>query len=213
MSNKEGETPNQQTVVESNGVAKPTPETENARAPDWDELLSEYEQATSSSQQVEQPTATTVNGADDPLRTWAAQKMEEEKREREKALVEQTNKDIEKAVSVVLEGLDVPIKDQDLTEGYLHVLARKDERFVNAFNNRHKNPAGWNRVLKGVQSQLREKLNIDVQATQDREAVAAAVRSASNSAPEPKEEFNEKAVRRMSIGELTQKYPELNKNF
>lgn len=193
----------QQTVVEGNGVAKPTPETDNAQGDDLDTLLSEFEQATG--QQVEQPSTNTESKTVDTetIVKQVRSQMEAEQR---------FEKDMGQAIKIV-KG-DLPVKERAV-RGWLEAYALENESFRNAWQNRHSNPARFNKVLEKLKPLYAEDVgaNVDKSATETHEAVAAAVRSASNSTPEPKEEFNEAEVRRMNAGQLYEKFPALRKNF
>lgn len=104
----------------------------------------------------------------------------------------------EKAQKELGEAIDDAVKqikgdleiDPDLAEGYLHVQARRNPAVEKAFQNRGKNPAAWTRVLAKMNSELSGKVSTDKEATDDREAVAAAVRSASTKAPEGEDQID-----------------------
>ncbi len=96
--------------------------------------------------------------------------------------------DMGKAVSAVRGDLDSERFDDRIVESWLNVRAREDERIANAWLQRHSNPNGFKKVLAtlGREFQKQYGSSPDKQATEDREAVTAAVRGASTRAPEGK---------------------------
>lgn len=202
MSDPTGEDPTKQTVVDdTKGAAKPAPADANAQGDDLDALLSEFETATTDPK-VEQP----ANGKEidtDSIVRQVRSEIEAENR---------FEKDMGNAIKIV-KG-DLPVKERAV-RGWLEAYALENEAFRNAWQNRHSNPARFNKVLEKLKPLYAEDVgaNIDRSATDTQEAVAAAVRSASQSTPEPKEEFNEAEIRKMNAGQLYEKFPALRKNF
>lgn len=103
---------------------------------------------------------------------------------REKAIREQTQTDISKAVEAVKKDIGVSVPDR-LIEGLLHREASTDPRFMRAFQMREKDPATWNKVLKASAKEFKNDFEqqTDPDTTEDVGAVRAAVRSATNSPP------------------------------
>lgn len=99
-----------------------------------------------------------------------------------------TRQDINKAIGVVRGSLDPDKYDDALVEGYLNALATKDPRLAAAWQNRHNQPQAFQKILAAVGREFQKKHGTmpDRQATEDREAVTAAVRGASTKAPEGK---------------------------
>lgn len=88
--------------------------------------------------------------------------------------------DLNKAVTNIMGDLKVPRR---LAMGWVDQMAREDSRIARAFLERSSNPDAWARVEKGLSKafakEMKELNPVDQQATEDREAVAAAVRGAS----------------------------------
>ena len=102
---------------------------------------------------------------------------------REKTIREQTQQDIGKAVELVKEEIGVDASDR-LIEGLLHRQASTDQRFMKAFQNRDKDPSGWQKILKASAQEFKSDFDRpDPDTTEDTGAVRAAVRSATNSPP------------------------------
>ena len=87
-----------------------------------------------------------------------------------------------KSVRGMLTDLDVSVPDDEIIEDMLHGMARKDARIREAFDNRHKNPALWQKVLKGASAKIADKFSVDTQVTRDREIVASAIRGSGKTA-------------------------------
>ena len=73
-------------------------------------------------------------------------------------------------------------------EAWLDAQARSDPRLAAAWSQRHANPKQFQKVVTGLSQSFAKKYGKlpDKQATEDREAVTAAVRGASTRAPEGK---------------------------
>ncbi len=92
------------------------------------------------------------------------------------------------AVSSVQNGLrelDVSTPDEAI-EGMLNQMAGKDERFMKAFQNRDKSPEQWKRVLSAAEKSIAKKFGdqVDKPLTDDREAVANAIKGSSTTSDE-----------------------------
>lgn len=96
--------------------------------------------------------------------------------------------DLKASIKEVRGDLDADHFDDDFMIAFLDGQARKDPRLREAFAQRNANPKQWGRVLTTLGKQFAGKYGKmpDRQATEDREAVAAAVRGASTKAPEGK---------------------------
>ena len=88
---------------------------------------------------------------------------------------------------------DLPkdVYDDDMVEGWLNALAIKDPRLTQAYLQREQNPRAWGKVKSELGKKLQDRFNKlpNREATDDREAVAQAVRGAStkvNTDPPPK---------------------------
>lgn len=69
----------------------------------------------------------------------------------------------------------------DYIEGLMNVEAKRDPRIVKAWHNRETSPEAWERLLPVLGKKIAKRLGgaVDQQATEDREAVLAAVRGKS----------------------------------
>jgi hypothetical protein len=76
--------------------------------------------------------------------------------------------------------------DDRIVEAWVDAEARADPRLSQAWNDRHTNPKGFQKVVDTLGRKFASKYGKlpDKQATDDREAVTAAVRGASTRAPE-----------------------------
>ena len=137
---------------------------------DLDTLLNEYDEGTTTAQ----PAAT-----NDLSKVTAYV----ERKEREE-IAAQTEKDISGAVGVLKGSVDsLP---ERLLRGAIHDKAAEDDRFLNAYENRHKNPQGWNKVLGALGEELKaELMPVDQKATDDSNALIAAMSGSETKQPEP----------------------------
>jgi hypothetical protein len=80
--------------------------------------------------------------------------------------------------------LDPDVFSDTLVKAYINARADEDPRLAKAWVDRHANPKAFNRVVEQIGREFRQKLSKlpDKQATEDREAVTAAVRGASTPA-------------------------------
>ena len=167
----------QQAVVEQTD-AQATPAVEGAGAQDdLDTLLKEFEGTQETKSETKTETKPDTTTEDREAIEWA-------KQQRVKTYLDETRSAINEAAKAV-KG-DLPV-DDELAEGFLHAKAFKDERFKQAFINREKSPDAWSKVLKGMNAEFAKKFADmpDAQVSEDRAAVAAAVRGASTKASEP----------------------------
>lgn len=96
--------------------------------------------------------------------------------------------DMTKTVAAVRGDLDPARYDDRIVEAWLNVRATEDPRIANAWLSRHSNPQAFEKVVAHLGREFAKQYgNLpDRQATEDREAVTAAVRGASTKAPEGK---------------------------
>jgi len=154
----------EQAVIKTDAEVEPSVEDNDAQ--DLDALLREYDE-----------------GTQEPKQAPSEEKelLEYLKQQRDADLVKQTQEDLNNAVTLVQEGLsDLPVKVSNrVVKGLLNEIAYEDQRLKTAFENRHKNPQAWNRIVKQVRKTVREDFSVDKTLTDDRDAVASAVKSAS----------------------------------
>jgi hypothetical protein len=163
----------EQTVVENTEVvAQPT--TEVTSAPENDDLealFKEYDESTKPppipAQQPQAETAPVAPIQDNgDIRAYL------------------NRQDIEKTIDKVRGELDPSYFDKDFVEGWLNAQAAKNPALSGIFEGRFTNPARFERAVAGLTTAFNKKYGRmpDRAATEDREAVAAAVRGASTKA-------------------------------
>lgn len=177
------EAENTQTVVDETNIQSQTgTEVNDARndGDDLDAVLKEFDTAVPAATSKPEP----KQGAEPDLKVLA---------EQVKGFVSEANAirfrtDMDKTIADIRGDLDPDIADNDLVESWLDVQARKDPRLAKAWADRNANPKQFDRVKAELGKALKAKFSKlpDRQATEDREAVTAAVRGASNRAPETK---------------------------
>lgn len=150
--------------------------TEGAGAQDdLDALLKEFE-----TQDQTTKSETTTETKPDDLQEVVAYVRNQQQSE----ILEQSRKDLSEAARIVKGDLKI---DDEIAEGYLHARANKDPRVAQAWAKRHENPSAYQKVLKSLGGDFAKKFADlpDQAATEDRAAVAAAVRGASTRTQEP----------------------------
>lgn len=112
-----------------------------------------------------------------------------------------SRKEISELIGRVRGDIPTDVADDDDIENWLNGKAYRDQRVLNAFNQKAFKPKEWAAVESELARQLHAKFSkrIDPQVTEDRMAVAAAVRGQSTSKP-PSEPA--KDLTRMSNAEL-----------
>lgn len=177
------DTPTQPVVTDANAPAQPGAAVESARneGDDLDAALKEFDTV---SPPAAAPKPEQTPGTESDLKVLA---------EQVKGFVSEANairfrQDMDKTIADIRGDLDPDLVDNDLVEAWLDTQARKDKRLAQAWTNRNANPKQFDRVKAELGKALRAKFSKmpDRQATEDREAVTAAVRGASTRAPESK---------------------------
>lgn len=150
---------------------------------DLDELLDEFPQETPKTEPKVDDTPTS-DDTDQILRDVKSF-VDESRQERKDAVARDAEKqfktDMAEAVKVV-KGEDD--EDDDLVEGWINARARKDPRLKAAWAGRQESPGQFKRILRGLASDFSNRKKVDRAETEDREAVAAAVRGAATKASE-----------------------------
>lgn len=171
----------QAAVTTTETPATPAVEGTNAQAPaaDLESILAEFDQGTKAAPQ--------------PAPQQPAQAVPPDALKRiellEKTLAEKDSQDALKPVIEAIRG-ELP-KDVLSNEEVLDLIdgrAKRDPRIQRAWMDRANNPGAWSKIQKGLAKELSKKFSKlpDPNATEDREAVTAAVRGASGKAPEEK---------------------------
>lgn len=171
----------QAVVDDTKAPAAPVVAVDNARddVDPLDQLLSEYDQGTRKTDTVTPPEPKQTPIPDDLMQEFRLLKAE---------VAEVRGEKNEKAVADTVKAIrgDVPeeLYDDEMIGAWLDVQARKDARLITAFNQRAQNPKQWAKVQVELSKALAKKAGrqVDRGATEDREAVAAAVRGASTKA-------------------------------
>jgi hypothetical protein len=163
-------------VVEGNGAQN--------KADDLDTLLSEFDEGankTSAAAQT-QPEPKTVTDND------LKQTYEQMRAFVGEAQGLRFRQDMDATIKDVRGDLDSDLFDADFVESWLDGQARKDPRLANAWANRSANPKAFQKVKTELGRNFQKKYGKlpDKGATEDREAVTAAVRGASTQAPASK---------------------------
>lgn len=169
-----------QAVTEADATENQSVEGEGAQD-DLDSLLNEFEEQTETKPSEQKIDADeikeVVNYINEDRQT--------------KALEAQKN-DINSAVESIessLEDLD-GMPSKRVIRGLLQDIAAEDDAVRKAFAQRKENPKAWNAALKRATKEIREEFSVDKQTTSDRNALSAAVHSASSKQPEPTEQKN-----------------------
>jgi len=170
---------------------------ETPKEPSLDELLNEWSSEDGKPEETPKADPSPAKEALDPTKIETLANYVEQQQQRE--LQETFERDVGAAVKALKEN-DVLSKVPDrFVRGALEELARTDERFMAAWQNRHRDEARFQRVIKGVAEDFATELGSqpDDQLTEDREAVRASVRTQST-ASQPAEPD----VRDMSPNEI-----------
>ena len=173
---------NKQAVAEKPD-AEATPSAEENSAPDepgLDELLTQFNEATAS-----QPDSTP-----EPAKTETTPEIDsvanEVRQLREEQRAQQFQSDLDNAIKQVRGDLDPDFFDDAFVESYMDAEAKRNPKFAQAWANRNTNKRGFESVLGAVHRKMAKHATSrpDPNATEDKEAVTAAVTGATDKAPE-----------------------------
>lgn len=174
-----------QTVVdEAKSPAEPGAAADSARnEDDLDALLAQFEDkgdARPSTPTKPEPKAVQADEI--------AAARDEVLRARDEILREKWTKDMRATVAAVRGELPSDIFDDKLVQAWIEARAMDDSRLTQAWKDRDANPQQFKRIVGALGREFTQKYGKlpDKNATEDREAVAAAVRGASTKAPEGK---------------------------
>lgn len=173
-----------QTAVDAtNTPAVPGVTEDSAReGDDLDKLLAEFDGG--KTRPAPEPTKPEQTGTPDDLKALA----DEVRGLRTERQQETFRRDMDATIKNVRGDLDPEFFDDTFIESWVDSQARKDPRLATAWANRHANPQQFQKVVDTLGRSFAKKYSKlpDKQATEDREAVTAAVRGASTKAPEGK---------------------------
>ena len=161
----------EQTVVdEVKDEAKPSPETDNAQDDSLESLMKEFESVQEPPKEAKGEQASEDISED--VR-WIRSMREQEESKRTREAIDQT-------IGALKDGIDCPVDmPNEWWEGRLDVAARKDPRLTQAWLSRESKPEAWKKIQAHLKKQLESELSVRRDLTDDRDAVTAAVRSAS----------------------------------
>ena len=167
----------EQTVTTETDVESVTSTEESGAQDDLDKLLADFDEETSSqSEQSDQGSEQPATSLDDEDKQFL-QSLKEQETER------QINEEIDRMSEHVPEDVTIP---NDVLRAMVEYKAAKNPKIAEAFMRRHQNPEVWGKVSKSLVSDIAKgfQKQPDKKSTQDREAVIAAVQSASTSSQE-----------------------------
>lgn len=173
----------QAVVDETKVAAVPATEATSARNDDdLDTLLSQYDQSAPKPSEPAPP-ATAAPAANDVKEASA-----EVLAARDEIRSERFQRDMNATISDVRGDLPADLYDDDFIQSWIDAQAKKDSRLATAWVNRNTDPKNFAKVKAALGKEFAKRYNRipDKQATEDREAVTAAVRGASTSAPSGK---------------------------
>ena len=141
---------------------------EQTHEPSLDDLLSEYEQQTAPREEAPRQQAPQVP----PDYEYIQQMARDYEAQQTKSAIQETVTGIKNL------GENLKDVDNEIIEGMLQSRAARDPRIATAWAMRHQKPSEWNKVAKSLAKELDSKFHFpDRQATEDREALRAAVKS------------------------------------
>lgn len=158
--------------------AAEAPDARNEPSDDLDSFLSEFENQTKPQPQQTQPPS-------DDLASQVAELRRELDQQRQLS-VKQSNKDaLAEAIKDVRGDLDLP---DFAVKGFIYDKAEELPKLNEIFENRSNDPAAWKKAKARLRAELaKEHAKVpDRNATEDKEAVTAAMRGTTTRAPEEK---------------------------
>lgn len=195
---------NTQTVAKETDVQAPPATEETSARPDDDleNLLAQYDSgqpktetapAVDAGSSTVKPEQTPKTDSQESvilqkLNAMEAERTAERETERTAEAEKQFKIDMADTVEKVRGDLDADFWGPALVEGWIDSMAKQDSRLATAWAERHQNPQHFDRVVATLGRKFHEKFSKlpDKQATEDKEAVTAAVQGASTTAPEKK---------------------------
>jgi hypothetical protein len=150
---------------------------------DLDALLKEFESGVETEPKVDESGDDFDD--DEPLTRKQVEELLR-KQSSEANYAQKAQEDIMSAVNTVKGDLDIPDK---WVRGILEMEAMEDKRFANAFAMRDEKPDAWSKILKAKSKELQTKFG-KKEEKNIADDVNAAVHSATEKAPEPKEEMS-----------------------
>lgn len=186
MTDEENKTGTEQTAVADDTNATPTTQNEEIAAESsaaqndgLDELLKEFDSRKEATrEEPARPSEAKDATADLDVNALAVL----EKRLNDQEAREQ-RRELEKLFSDLSDGVQADAVD---AEAYLNAMALRDPRLNQAYLNRNSNPKAWDKVKGTLKQDFQKRFGkkVDKVATESRNAVESAIRSASTAAPD-----------------------------
>lgn len=174
----------QAVVDETKAPAQQGAEATSARTTDddLDALLNEFDQGQSTTSEPAKPAAAAPAANDQAIANETV--LNEAKFIRQQRF----QQDMQSTVKDVRGDLPADLYDDDFVQAWIDAQATKDPRLANAWVNRSADPKKFGQVKAALGKEFAKRYGRipDKQATEDREAVTAAVRGSSTRAPEGK---------------------------
>jgi len=173
----------QAAVDETKVSAVPDTEATGARTDDdLDKLLAEFDGSKPSSPEPAKPEPRAEAADDVKVAT------DEVLRARDEIRQDRFKRDMNDTIDKVRGDLPADFYDNTFMQAWIDAKASSDPRLAQAWVQRHENPQKFKQVVGALGKEFAKKYGKlpDRQATEDREAVTAAVRGASTKAPEGK---------------------------
>jgi len=185
---------NQAVVTETDEQAKPASEESGAQEQNLNDVLAEFEAGTQQAEITDK--ADKAESVTDEQINKAVERAMENSRAKDKSRA-----DIEESAKTILGATGA---HQHVAQDFLQGEAARDPRVATAFTQRYKNPDAWQKVLKGLAGKFSGSLGspIDQSATDDRNAMAAAVKSATTKAPTDAAQPNLEAMNNSEFNEF-----------
>lgn len=174
----------QPVVTETNAPAVPGAEAPSARTDDdLDSLLAQFDESAPKPSEPAKPEPRAAAADDD-----AAVAANEVFKARDEIRQDRFKRDMNDTIGKVRGDLPSDFYDDTFMRAWIDARAEGDPRLGTAWAQRHDNPAKFKQVVGALGKEFAKKYGKlpDRQATEDREAVTAAVRGASTRAPEGK---------------------------
>lgn len=183
----------------ADGAAQVQAPEKNSAPDDLDSLLKEFESSSEPKPKAteEQPKQEQPKDGGDKRLDEVYGFIQEEQRRRAR---DEFTRDFSETVKNVKGDLAV---SDTIAKGFIHAMAEQDPRIAKAFVNRASNPETWKKVQGELNKALTREFEgqPDKRLTEDREAVAAAVRNSSNQPP-PEQKLDGSALGKMSDAEF-----------
>lgn len=178
---------------------------------DLDQILSEYDEGNDDQPQVTKTEPAKTEAQPDKALASEVQTLRAELSDVQR---ERADEAVDKTVKLIAEQLPGETKVKpEVLRNYVEGLAVRNPKIAVAFMRRSVEPQAWQKIFRGMVNQVTQDFGTDIDqaATDDRESVASAVRSASIKAPADTETFDPGKVKSKTSQQLYEEYPDLGK--